>query len=453
MNKEYFKNVFEAVDKKKDLIFNAERHIWRNPETGYREWKTSAYLEREFEKLGYKLIKPTDIPGFYVDINTGVPGPKILIFGELDSVICSDHPEANSETGAVHSCGHHAQCAALLGIAAAIKEEGVLDRLCGSIRLCAVPAEEGVDIEYREGLRKSGVIHYYSGKVEYMYRGYFDDVDMAIMVHIKTNDTGFSVFKGCNGNIKKRIVFKGIAAHAGGSPQKGINALYAATLGINAINALRETFVDDDYIRVHPIITKGGDTVNTIPNQVILESYVRGLTIDAIKDANIKVNRALAGAAASMGAEVIINDQHGALPLVNNKDMIDIAKIAMEGIVKPEDIKVYDNTLKSCTDMGDISAVIPSLHPYTSGAVGTLHGNDFYITDPEAACVDSSKFQLAMVKLLLSDNAKKAKKIIEKRAVRYPSIKAYFEEINRFTQEINAVSYKEDGSILIKPIT
>ena len=110
-------------------------------------------MEKEFEKLGYKLTKAGNIPGFYTDADTGKPGPKISIFGELDSLVCKDHPEADPETGAVHACGHNAQCATLLGVAAVLKEKGILDGLCGSVRLCAVPAEEGVDISYREGLR------------------------------------------------------------------------------------------------------------------------------------------------------------------------------------------------------------------------------------------------------------------------------------------------------------
>ena len=141
MDNEFFKTIFSAVDKNEDLILNAERYIWKNPETGFEEWKTSAYLEKAFENLGYNLVKPGNIPGFYADYDTGIPGPKILLLGELDSVLCRDHPEADPGTGAVHACGHNAQCAALLGIAAALKEKGVSKGLCGGVRLCAVPAE------------------------------------------------------------------------------------------------------------------------------------------------------------------------------------------------------------------------------------------------------------------------------------------------------------------------
>ena len=144
--------LLEAVEKHRALILDAERYIWAHPETGYREKMTSAYLEEKFSALGYTLTRAEDIPGFYTVIDTGREGPEVMILGEMDSLICPTHKEADKATGFVHACGHHAQCAALLGIAAALKEEGALDGLSGKIRLCAVPAEELIEIEYRNTL-------------------------------------------------------------------------------------------------------------------------------------------------------------------------------------------------------------------------------------------------------------------------------------------------------------
>ena len=136
-----------AVTKYRDLILEAERYIWQNPETGYRELKTTAYLKEKFESLGYKLTMAEGITGFFTDIDTGREGPTVMRLGELDSVICPGHPESDKLTGAVHSCGHNAQCAALLGVAAALTEDVMLDGLSGKIKLCAVPAEELLEIE------------------------------------------------------------------------------------------------------------------------------------------------------------------------------------------------------------------------------------------------------------------------------------------------------------------
>ena len=112
------------VEKHRELILAANEYIWKNPEPGYREWKTHAYLEEEFAKLGYELTLAGDIPGFTAEADTGREGPTVAVFGELDSLIVRTHPDADPQTGAVHACGHNAQCAALLGLAAALKEPG-----------------------------------------------------------------------------------------------------------------------------------------------------------------------------------------------------------------------------------------------------------------------------------------------------------------------------------------
>ena len=142
------KLINEAVDKHRDEILAAERYIWAHPETGYREWQTTAYLENIFEKAGYTLIKAGNIPGFYTDIDTGKPGPKVLVLCELDGLYVPNHFAAVD--GNAHACGHHAQCAAMVGIALALKEKGVTDTMSGSIRLCAVPAEEEIQAERAE---------------------------------------------------------------------------------------------------------------------------------------------------------------------------------------------------------------------------------------------------------------------------------------------------------------
>ena len=130
------------VDKNRKLILDAFDYIWANPEVGYKEWKTHKYLADAFEALGYTLTPAGNIPGFTAEIDTGRPGPTVAVFGEMDGLIIPGHPECDKETGAVHACGHCCQVAALLGLAAALKEPGALDEMCGKIRLVAVPAEE-----------------------------------------------------------------------------------------------------------------------------------------------------------------------------------------------------------------------------------------------------------------------------------------------------------------------
>ncbi|MBQ7624677.1 MAG: M20/M25/M40 family metallo-hydrolase, partial [Clostridia bacterium] len=390
------------------------------------------------------------IPGFYADIDTGRPGPKILVFGELDGLLIPNHPECDKETGAVHACGHNAQCAALLGLAAALREEGVLDGLCGSVRLCAVPAEEGIELGYRRELQKAGVIKFLSGKSEFIARGYFDDCDIAFMVHTTGGDPGRILCGlGNNGVIVKNIVYKGKAAHAGGSPHNGINALYAANVGLSAVNALRETFLDSESIRFHPIMTEGGSSVNAIPDRAVLESYVRGRTIEALTRENKKINRALAGGAAALGASLSLSDSCGYFPNKNDLPLREAAKRAALKTVPPEKVVFYESYSAGSTDMGDVSSLMPSLHPYAAGSSGAAHGNAYYIVDPVFACVVSAEYQLRLITELLSDNALEAKKITDAFTPVFKNSREYVDYLSALDHEFEAVSYNEDGSITI----
>ena len=199
-----------------DLILKAEQELWAIPEVGYKEFKTDAYLKAAFRDLGYELTEADGIPGFYTVLDTGKAGPTILVLAELDALYCADHPGRDPKTNAVHACGHYVQCATILGIAAALKEEGALEGLSGKIKLCLVPAEEGIEIEYRMDLIKQGKISFASGKQEFLARGYFDDVDLAFMVHVGMSEGTpenklYRKYQGYNGVIRKKIVIKGKA--------------------------------------------------------------------------------------------------------------------------------------------------------------------------------------------------------------------------------------------------
>jgi len=435
-----------AAEKHTQLMLDAERYIWQNPETGYKEVKTSAYMAQIFRDLGYELTMAEGITGFYTTLDTGRPGPCVLILAELDSVICPAHPEADPETGAVHSCGHNAQCAALAGIAAALKEPGILDRLCGKIKLCAVPAEELLEIEFRTELKRAGKIRYFGGKGEFLARGYFDDVDMAFMVH---TSSAFAVKQGSVGCLAKRVVYKGTAAHAGGSPWQGRNALYAATCGLNAVNAIRETFKESDIIRVHPIITHGGAMVNAIPEFTVLESYIRGRTFDAICAANRKVNQALCGSALSLDTNVEIIDNPGYAPLINDQQLRELTAEAAALTVPEYPFEMIESIGSGSTDMGDLSCVMPVVHPYAAGASGRSHGSDYQIADPVAACVGSAKLQLGMLLLLLENGGERAKQIIDNFVPRFGK-DDYLAFMDSLCAEGDRIEYCADGSAKIR---
>lgn len=438
-----------AVEKNKKLIEDAFEYIWKNPETGFKEWKTHEYLKNKFISLGYDLTEAGNIPGFCAGFDTGKPGPTILVFAEMDALNIPTHPEADPKTGAVHSCGHCVQTAAVLGVAAAIKEPGVTEGLCGKVRFVIVPAEECIEIDFRRDLVKKGIIKYTSGKAEFLYRGLLDGGDLAFMVHadVAPKKSG-SMNGGSNGLIVKSALFKGVSAHAGGNPHDGINALYAANTALGAINALRETFKDFDHIRVHPVISCGDTSVNAIPDNVILETYVRGAAMDSAKEANQKVNRALAASAAAIGARVNICDSGIMWPRWNDRTMFTVFEEAMKEVLNEVNCSTQRWGTGS-SDVGDIASLMPMIQAYVGGACGNEHGSDYRIFDVETACVDSAKIQLIAIKLLLQNNAQKAKQAIDLYKPYFKNKSEFFDYVDNICKEFDAVCYNEDGSITL----
>lgn len=432
------------VEKHRDEILATERYVWNHPETGFKEWETQKYLAKVFEDAGYELTYAGNIPGFYTDIDTGRPGPKVLIMGEMDALGAPNHVQCTN--GNAHACGHHAQCAALVGTALALKEPGALDGLCGSIRLMAVPAEELIEIEYRESLRQQGIIHYLGGKVEFLYRGYMDGCDISYLVHATPKSTAdFFISKGSNGCMAKDMIYEGRASHAGGSPQDGINALYAASLGLTAINSIRETFVDSEHVRVHPIMTDGGQTVNIIPSAARLSTFIRGESIESMKNTNRKVNRAIAGSAVSLGAKVKVMDRPGYSPLINDPGLVKLAEEVASEYFGADRVSNHGGWGTGSTDMGDMSCIMPSIHPHMAGASGNGHGDNYLMVDPEKCCLGAATVQVAMAQRLLENDAALAKSVIANANLRYPNKEAFFADIDQFMSDKDLVTYNEDN--------
>ena len=332
-SKEDLKNlVFREIESRSTEIINLSQTILGHPEPGFREVKTARLVADKFAEIGVPFRSGLALTGVRADLIGGSPGPTMALLGELDSLIVREHPFADPNTGAAHACGHHCQIGMLFGAALGLMQPDVLSALSGRIALVAVPAEEYIEIEYRDGLRRDGKIEFLGGKPELIKLGEFDDVDLSMMVHTTSNpEEGQLCLSGTNnGTVAKQIQFVGKGSHAGGAPHLGINALNAATLALSAIHYNRETFRDDDTIRVHPIITRGGEAVSAVPSDVRMETFVRGKTIEAILDANKKVDRAIRAGAMAVGAKVIIQTIPGYMPLKQNDSMAEAFKANAE---------------------------------------------------------------------------------------------------------------------------
>ena len=401
-----------AIDAHAAELEGLARAIYAVPELGFKEHHAAGLVRDWFDRLGLPHQDGIAITGSKAIVQGGQPGPTVAILGELDSLLCWEHPDRDARTGAVHACGHNAQVAMMVGAGVALK--AVAPELAGRVALMAVPAEEYVELEERLALRDEGKLEFLGGKAEMVRLGAFDDVDVAMMVHTTSlkEDGHLAVGGTNNGVLAKTVRFLGKAAHAGGAPDRGRNALYAAHVAIAGINALRETFRDADHVRVHPIITRGGDVVNAIPADVRMELFCRAGTVEAIERTHLQVDRALKAGALALGCDVEITTLPGYLPLRHDPALLRLFRRNAEEVVGPEHVTTRGHGGGS-TDMGDISCLLPSVHPYARGAVGTGHGADYRVEDHTLAVLNPAKAMAMTAIDLLMDGAREARRVTE----------------------------------------
>jgi amidohydrolase len=408
------RRIYDAIDRRAEEIITVGEDIRRTAELGFKEVRTARRVEETFGRLGLTPRTGLALTGVRAEAAGGAgDGPTFAILGELDGLKVAGHPEADPTTGAAHACGHNAQVAGMLGAAMGLLDAGVMRHLSGRVVFFAVPAEEGGDMAWRQEQARAGKIEFLAGKQELLRLGHFDDVDLAMMIHTawRPEDGKAGVPASNNGRVGKTAHYIGRAAHAGGAPHMGVNALYAAHVGLAAINAVRETFRDEDTIRVHPIMTAGGSQVNVIPADVRLEMYVRGRATEGILDASRKVDRALRAGALALGARVEIETMAGPLPLLREETMTRMFRQTAEALVGAEHYREIPHR-SGCTDMGDITHVMPALHPYMGGARGAGHGADFQIVDKPLAYVAPAKALAAMAVDLLADGGTGAREVL-----------------------------------------
>jgi len=408
------RRVFAAIDRRATEIIGLGEQIRKHPEMGFKEVKTARLVEETLGRLSLAPRSGLAMTGVRGEARGRAgDGPTFALIGELDGLRVTGHPEADPATGAAHACGHNAQVAGMLGAAMGLVDAGAFDHLAGRVIFFAVPAEEGGDIEWRQAQIHAGRLEFPCGKQELMRLGHFDDVDLAMMIHTnwRADDGKAGVPASNNGRVGKTARFIGRAAHAGGAPHMGVNALYAAQLALAGINAVRETFRDDDSIRVHPILTNGGSQVNVIPGEARLEMYVRGKTAEGVADASRKVDRALRAGALALGARVEIETLPGPMPLLCDGTMARFFAATARELVGATDYRDIPHRSGS-TDMGDLSQVMPVLHPYMGGARGPGHSADFAIVDPHLGYVQPAKALAAMAVDLLADRAAGAREVM-----------------------------------------
>ena len=344
--------VFQAVDDLRPTLVDLAERIHRHPELKFEEEQASRWLYQVAAEAGFHVERPIGglNTAFRATYSGSQPGPSIGFLAEYDAL-----PKLG------HACGHNLIGPASLGAALALRT--VMDDLPGSVHLIGTPGEEGG-----------------GGKVILTEAGVFDDVDATMLVH----PSGRTIlWKHSLARRKLLIEFFGRAAHAAACPEKGISALDATLQTFQSINALREHIVDSS--RIHGIITHGGDAPNIVPDYSASLFYVRAREDDYCDELLERVMNCAQGAATATGARVEMEMQGAYRSLKTNLPLARAFRTNLEALgwsfaqVDPaEGI--------GSTDMGDVSHVVPAIHPYISIGAEELVGHS-----PEFAAASASE--------------------------------------------------------------
>ncbi|MGI5947226.1 MAG: amidohydrolase [Lachnospiraceae bacterium] len=398
----------DAIEKHREESLEVADEILNHPELGFKEYHTKEVITQFFDRYRIPYTCNHAITGVAGKLRGNANKAHICLIGEMDAVNCVGHPYADLNTGAAHACGHHIQIANLLTVAAAFSTTGIMKELAGDLTFMAVPAEEFIDLEIRKELIRQNKIEFPSGKQQLIAEGTFDDIDIAMMLHAQAGEAGRKLFLGGSslGFMEKEITFLGKEAH-GSTPFDGVNALNAAMIALMSVNANRDTFPEKDRIRVHPIITNGGNAVNTVPGRAVIETYVRAANAEAIVQVAKKVDDCMKAGALALGTDVDIQNQAGYLPLMQDRELSEVIEANARCFMKRDDIQ-YGIDMVGSTDMGDLSHLIPCIQPTIGGFSGTIHGKDFYSCDQDFNVVTAAKILSFTIVDLLKNGAEQA---------------------------------------------
>ena len=334
-----------AVDGLADELESLSHRIHANPELGYQEVKAAGWLSDFLAAKGFKVEK--GLAGvetaYRATIETG-EGPTIAILCEYDAL-----------PGLGHACGHNVIATSGAGAGAALAAvRGQLPK--GRIQVIGTPAEEGG-----------------GGKMKLIEGGVFKDVDCAMMIHGLDRTILHADLLGI---VRVNFDFTGKAAHASADPWQGVNALDAVIQTFNAISALRQQVRPD--VRIHGIITNGGQAPNIIPEAASATFYVRAATLDYMWEVYKKVVACAEGAARATGAQLrTVQVPTVYEPLKRNETLLGAFKVNLERL--GDTPEPPDPSRLGSSDIGNVSQVIPAIQPYIKIAeAGTpIHSRAF----------------------------------------------------------------------------
>lgn len=359
--------------------------IYANPELGYKEEHTKKtvmdYLKTVNPSIAFEEFSTTGL-------RTTLGKKKnlhIAFIAELDAVYAPTHFRADPKNGAAHNCGHYTQIAIALALYTHLYQSKAYQNYDYQLSFVFVPAEEYLDLPYREQLIKDGVISHYGGKPEAMKLGIFDDIDLAICTHAIGGEFEKRTIEiNCDlaGFLYKKYHFKGKATHAGFDPFSSINAYSMSTLFNVALGLSRQQLKDNEQVRINPIVMDSDMSTNVIPNHITIGTDLRTQTVPYMKEVSEKLDAAAKGSAIALQGIVDVQTQMGYLPFVQDRYLSTFVEKAFYENDEIKDIS-NENAISAAGDVGDLSFMIPCIQIGYSGFTGTIHGDDFIDIDPE----------------------------------------------------------------------
>ncbi len=336
--------IVSEINKIRDELVDINDFMYNHPELGNEEFKSSKLLMDILKKHGFSVEsnignQKTSFKGVY---DSKKDGPTIGFLCEYDAL-----PDIG------HGCGHN--MIGTMGAGAGIGLSKVVDEIGGKIVVLGTPAEE------TDG-----------GKVHMVNAGVFKDIDVAMIVHPaeKSFDSGTSLAMDAI-----EFEFTGKASHAAAEPEAGINALDGVIMTFNGINALREHLKSD--VRIHGIIKEGGVAANIVPERAVAQFYVRSRERKYLNEVVEKVKNIAKGASLMTGAKLNIRNYEISYDdMRTNKILSKIFKDNMK-YMKIDDLEENRSGIGSI-DMGNVSHVVPAIHPYIGIKEGVVtHTKEF----------------------------------------------------------------------------
>ncbi len=320
---------FSCIDRNTQDLRLLSENIWKNPELCYEEHQAHRYLTDYLETQGFVVTRGyCNLPTSFKATAGNKGTTNVCVICEYDAL-----------PGIGHACGHNLIAEAGIAAGLGLKEAIEVGGLSGQVTVIGTPAEEGG-----------------GGKIELIKNGGFDGVSIALMVHPSPLTAVFNQYLAVAG---LKVTYTGKAAHAAAFPWEGINALDGAVLAYNNISLLRQQF--KPTWRVHGIIVDGGVKPNIIPETATLSYMIRAPTRNELQQLKTKAIACFKGAATATNCNVdIVNDGCIYENVLTNPILGNLFDKHLRSLG-------YNDILASApagsTDMGNVSHIVPSIHP------------------------------------------------------------------------------------------